>query len=256
MATLIFYCDLSSYGMIDIAGELSRYSDRKYDELNRKLVPGIDKSYGVRVPDLRKIAKLIAADDLEGFLNRGTEYFEEDMLKSILIKTVKMPPAERMGYLRAFVPTISNWAVCDTLCGVWSMNPHERNMVWDYCLELMESDSEYGMRFAVVMMMSNYIDDYHVMDILRLVAGHRHEGYYYKMAAAWCLSFCFVDYPEETEPFIFRMEPDVMGMTVRKICDSYRVDSDEKERLKGLRKEILTRKPKRTAERVATARRK
>lgn len=129
---------------LDLRSELMRLSDPKYDEFNRKLIPGIGKSYGVRVPHLRRLAKQIAAEDWQAFLATESTCFEEDMLKSILIPMVRMPATERLAYLRKFVPTIRNWAVCDTLCGKWKMNTTERLLVWDYCLEEIASGEEIG----------------------------------------------------------------------------------------------------------------
>lgn len=225
--------------MIDVRAEIEKRANPKNEAFLRKLVPNLGNAYGVKTSDIRIIAKMIIKDDWRSFLKTESYCIEHKSLKGLVINNASMSPDERMTYIREFVPNIDNWAVCDMFCTKRKMNPEEKTMLWNYCLEQFDSDSEFGMRFAAVMTMCNYLDDDHVDRILELVSSKKHDGYYYKMAVAWCLSFCYIKYPEKTEPFIFGLEKDVMTMAVRKICDSYRVDADDKERLKIKRKAML-----------------
>ena len=65
-----------------IKSRLKKLQDIKYREFNIKLIPGIDnmKMLGVRVPELRKIAREIKKTDYCGdFLKElPHEYFEEN----------------------------------------------------------------------------------------------------------------------------------------------------------------------------------
>lgn len=47
---------------------LQELADLKYQEFHSKLLPGIDNILGVRVPQLRNLAKEIAHGDWESFL--------------------------------------------------------------------------------------------------------------------------------------------------------------------------------------------
>lgn len=218
--------------MIDVLDIIKKNADEKYNEFNRKLVPGIGVSYGVRVPKLRNIAKLISESDWKTFLESECTCFEEHMLQGLVINEAFMTPEERMGYIREFIPTIDNWAVCDAFCVKRRMSREESNELWKVCTEEIESGEEFRMRFAVVMMMNNYLDKEHIDDILGYVTTKYHDGYYYKMGAAWCLSFCYVKFKDLTEPLIFGgLDPEIRDMTIRKICDSYRVKKKDKERL-------------------------
>ncbi len=227
--------------MIDVLELIKKNADSKYNEFNRKLVPGIGVSYGVRVPDLRKIACTISNDDWESFLNSEATCFEETMLKGLVINTADMKPDVRMTYIRKFVPTIDNWAVCDAFCIRRRIHKDEKQPLWEYCVEEMDSGQEFRMRFAVVMMMSNYLCKDHVDAILELTTTRKHDGYYYKMAVAWCLSMCYIEFPEKTENLIFeRLDQETLSMTVRKVCDSYRVKKRDKDRLKRKKEELNT----------------
>ena len=64
----------------------------------------------------------------------------------------------------------------------------------------------------------------------------RSDDYYYMMAKAWTLSVCFVKFPEITMDYLKRGTLDIttMRMTVRKICESYRVSPELKKEVRGL----------------------
>ncbi|MFA6804753.1 MAG: DNA alkylation repair protein [Candidatus Methanomethylophilaceae archaeon] len=233
--------------MIDVISELESLADPEYDAFNRKLNPGIGKTYGVRVPQLRALAKrIVKEDDWRSYLGTEPSCFEEQMLHGMIIVTTDIPMDERVGYIREFVPIIDTWAVCDISCGKWKIKKEEKEVLWDYCVEALDSDEEFVMRFAASTMIGNFLDDDHIKDVLELLTSHYNPGYYYRMGAAWCLSFCYIHYPELSEPYIFsdKLDTDIMSRTVSKICDSYRVEKEDKVRLKGLKKEILNRSPR------------
>jgi hypothetical protein len=48
---------------LDIKSELVRLADPKYRTFSSGLIPGADNMIGVRIPDLRDLAKRIAAGD-------------------------------------------------------------------------------------------------------------------------------------------------------------------------------------------------
>ncbi|MDR3205747.1 MAG: hypothetical protein LBT41_01405, partial [Candidatus Methanoplasma sp.] len=80
----------------------------------------------------------------------------------------------------------------------------------------------------------------HIDRVRSVLSAADHPGYYYRMGAAWALSFCFVKFPERTEPFLFadRPDKDVRSKAIQKICDSHRVDKAVKERLKLRKRQI------------------
>jgi len=54
-----------------------KYSDGKYKTFHASLVPDLNRFYGVRIPDLRKIAKEICKENTHEFLKKKlfTELF-------------------------------------------------------------------------------------------------------------------------------------------------------------------------------------
>jgi 3-methyladenine DNA glycosylase AlkD len=103
------------------------HADRgAYGKMIRVVVPGVEKTYGVRVPVLRKLAKgirtaykrdqaALKALALE-FWSRGSR--EHEILALVLLKYVKeLSPSERWALGLRFLPQVKHWEACDQLCG-------------------------------------------------------------------------------------------------------------------------------------------
>jgi len=218
--------------------------DTKYRDFHTRIANTPLEVNGVRVPILKKLAKEICKEDWRSFTNQDTLCFEHCLVKAVVIATAKMDGDERMELTRSFVPEIVDWAVCDTFCGSWKLPAkdiklHEK--LWDFCLEYLETGEEFPMRVGAVMMMDKFIDDNHIDDMLRLLTMERASpGYYWDMGCAWALSFCYIRYPEKTEKAIFSgtLSDVILGMTVGKVRDSFRVSKETKDSLKRRLKEF------------------
>mgnify|MGYP002519713311 CR=1 FL=1 len=79
---------------------------------------------GVHIPELKRLAKELsrsddAADLIVSFEAESTARnlcFEEKIVWGLLINALKVSEMQKYAYLRAFVPAMDNWAVCDTIC--------------------------------------------------------------------------------------------------------------------------------------------
>lgn len=99
----------------NIRKKLEASADLKYREFHSSLVPGADNILGVRIPQLRKMAKeIIKKEDWRTFIE-ATDiiYYEEVMLQGMVIGLAGMELEEQMKYVSCFIPRIDNWAVCD-----------------------------------------------------------------------------------------------------------------------------------------------
>ena len=103
--------------LIDARNELLALKDDSNAEFVRKLTPGIDDVLGARNPDMRDLAKRIAKDDWRSYIDSWEPvYFEDYMLRGMVIAYAKMDVHERLEEYRRFVPLIDNWSVCDSFC--------------------------------------------------------------------------------------------------------------------------------------------
>ena len=222
---------------MDYDKELMALKDEDNAVFAKSLIPGEHILIGARLPSMRELAKRIAKDDWRGYLEQWEpRYFEDCMLRGMVIGYVKVDLDERLELYREFIPLIDNWSVCDSFCNTWKPKASEKEKVWDFIVPYLHTGKEFEMRFAAVMMMDHFIDDGHIEKVISELDSVDNEGYYFRMGKAWALSVCFVKYPDLTMDYLENcdMDEETMRITVRKIRESYRVTKEMKERVKGL----------------------
>jgi len=208
-------------------------------EFGKKIIPGAEKFIGVRTATVRALAKEIAKTDWQSFLkNPYVEYQEEKALYAMVIGMAKMETEQYRYHMEQFVSIIDNWGTCDTACSSFKFAKKDRHWVWEKLQEYLRSGETYRIRFALVMMLSYFLEDAYIEDVLRISDEVQSEEYYVQMANAWLISMAYVKFPKETEAFLQKNSLDrfTQNKAIQKIRESYRVDAATKERLKQYRK--------------------
>lgn len=204
-----------------------------YQKFSSALLPNIDNVLGVRLPKLRKFAKNLLKEDYESFLNHACTYFEETMLQGMLIGLIKEHADIKLNRIKNFLPKINNWSICDSFCCGLKFTKDNQKRVWDFISPLTQSEKEYEVRFAVVMMLNYFVNEQYIDSVLEHLKNICHRGYYAKMAAAWALSICYVHFPKKTEKVLKSLQDnEIKTKAVRKICESLQVSKEEKIRVK------------------------
>lgn len=222
-----------------LIAQLESLADEKYSKFHSNLVPGVQeekKVLGISVPKLRAVAKELVknCDDIDGYLLYSTDrYYEELMLKGIVIGYVKCPWEKRLEYIKVFVPQISDWAVCDIFCG--GIKPQkERLTEFRAFIELyLHSDKEFEIRFAVVILLQKYINEDCIATTLQALKNIKDNRYYVQMAVAWALSVCYVKFPKATLE-LFKEKcllKEVQNKAIQKCRESRRVSNIDKNML-------------------------
>lgn len=222
---------MTSYGE-----EVRRLADPRLAGFNSGLIPGKGGILGVRIPDLRRLARRIAREDWRGFLEEVPGSHEEELLRGIVIGYAPVGTEERIALSDAYIPTIDNWAACDTFCASWRCPPGDEDLVWDYFSRLMDDGREYPMRVSLVARMSMFDDRGRMEALAEDIMSHDNRGYYYRMGAAWTASVVYTRFPDVAVGMLGsgRMEPWTRDRTIRKICESRRVTAEERAAIRAL----------------------
>lgn len=227
-----------------IKEQLLGLADAEYQRFATSLIPNINNVIGVRLPELRKLARTIAKGDWRTYLAQAeSDYFEEVMLQGMVLGYVKTDIDEILRYVADFIPKIDNWSVCDSFCTGLKFTLNNKERVWDYIVPYLLSDKEYEIRFAVVMMLNFFIEESYINRILSLLDKVTHEGYYVKMAVSWALSICYIKLPEHTMSYLLNNTLDdfTYNKALQKIIESYRVDQETKMMIRGMKRSIKKR---------------
>lgn len=222
-----------------IRDQIFQLADEEYRKFQSRLCPGTSNIVGVRIPLLRCLAKEIARGDWRSYLeNAESRYYEEAMLQGMVIGYADAETEERLVHVRAFVPKIDNWAVCDCFCSGLKFTKKNMDRVWEQLQLYVSSEKEFELRFGVVMLLNYYVESSYIERTLELLDGIEHEGYYVKMAVAWAVSICYVKFPEVTTAFLKnnRLDDFTFNKSLQKITESLRVDGETKMLIRSMKR--------------------
>lgn len=213
--------------------ELEKLSEEKFRIFNEKIVHTSNyKVIGVRMPDLKAIAKKHRADYKEIF-EMPYDSFEEIIIKGAALGFADVPLSEKAPYVIRYAGMIDNWAECDCFCSCIKVKKSEEDALRLLSGRLMKRKEEFVSRVGIVLMFSKFTDEPTVKKALDIYDVLPYGAYYRDMAVAWGLSVYCVKYPElitgylEHSPISIK----VKLMAAQKIRDSRRVSDDYKKRI-------------------------
>ena len=212
--------------------------DEKFRDFTSKLIPDVDKELiiGVRVPEIRRLAKALSADERKKFISElPHKYHEENLLHGAILQLIKNDIGEVISETEKFLPYIDNWAVCDMsqskLLGKYP------DMVFGKACEWAKSEKTYTVRFAIDVLLQFFLDENFKPEVFSLAESIVSEEYYINMALAWFWSFALIKRYDEAIPIIEskRLPAFVHNKAIQKARESYRISDERKEYLKTLK---------------------
>lgn len=215
-----------------IRASLEALADPTYKAFNAKLIPNVDPNtmIGIRVPVLRAVAKDLRGGDRavvdRFFADLPHKYFEENMLHAILLGNVCGSVGEAIDELTRFLPYADNWAVTDTIrIRALRRAGADARLMLNQLERWMQADATYTVRYAVVELMTNFLDSRFDAAHLRLVGGISSSEYYVNMARAWYFATALAKQWESALPVLQKhiLDPWTHNKTIQKACESYRV---------------------------------
>lgn len=223
--------------MTDIQKYLLSQADAKYRAFTLPLLPTVDEKtfIGVRLPIIKKYVKDIDGKELKEFLDSlPHQYHEENILYAFILSNMK-DYDEFIKYIDAFLPYVSNWSVCDTICNRHLYKHLDKliNEIYSW----LKSKEIYRVRYAVKCLMNYYLGDEFKEEHLRKVEEVKLDDYYVKMMIAWYLA---TGLAKNYDQFIkaieeHRFDTFTHNKAIQKAVESYRVSDEHKTYLKTLK---------------------
>ena len=206
--------------------ELEALSDEKYRIFNEKIVH--TSSYrviGVRMPDIKAIAKRYKADWKEVFA-LPYDSFEEIMVKGAALGFADADLSEKEPYIIGYAEMIDNWAECDCFCSCLKVRKSEEARLFALAQNLMHRKEEFVSRVGIVLMFSKFKDEVSMKKALAIYDALPCGEYYRDMAVAWGISVYCVYYPQDITAYLESSPIDmrIKKMAAQKIRDSLRIE--------------------------------
>lgn len=230
---------MRTYDNTWIKQQLEQLREPEYQAFTSKLLPGVDNILGVRLPELRKLAKKLSKDNWQEYLEQAQDdSMEEIMLQGMTLGYARGDLQEKESFLRSFIPKIDNWSVCDSCCATIKLAKEQPKEMWRFLQQYLHSEKEFEIRFALVQLLNYYVNQEYLLQVLKEIDCISNKAYYVQMAQAWAVSICYRDFPKETEPFLKQNHLDdfTHNKALQKIVESLKVSKEEKEYIRSLKR--------------------
>jgi hypothetical protein cdivTM_08458 len=174
--------------------------NESYAAFNQRIVNTKMQVIGVRVPDLRRLARELALDmsaaDISELLTAQNESFDYVLLCGLLITHARLDDQTAIDLTKQYLPLVDSWAHIDIF--VEKKRRFAGEIWWDFTLECLQSKAEFTVRYGVVSLMTNFLDEAQVDRVFAALRNVKHDGYYVKMALAWLYATAAVNFFEKT----------------------------------------------------------
>ena len=174
--------------------------NESYAAFNQRIVNTKMPVIGVRVPDLRRLARELAPDmsaaDISKLLTVQNKSFDYVLLCGLLITHARLDDQTAIDLVKQYLPHVDSWAHIDIF--VEKKRRFAGEMWQDFALECLRSEAEFTVRYGVVSLMTNFLDEVHIDQVFAALRGIKHDGYYVKMALAWLYATAAVNFFELT----------------------------------------------------------
>lgn len=223
--------------MEEVVSFLLANKDEGYRVFTLPLIPNVDEKtfIGVRLPLIKKYAKTLDEKTKAAFLmDLPHTYHEENLLHAFILSDMK-DFASFIKEVDAFLPFVSNWSVCDTICNK-HLNKHKEELL-PIIYKWLKSSQIYRVRYAVKCLMNYYLGDDFREEHLDKVAEVNIDDYYVQMMIAWYLA---TGLAKNYEAFVKRIEEkrfnaSIHNKAIQKAVESFRVSDEHKAYLKTLK---------------------
>ena len=211
---------------------LFEISDKKFAQFSKSLSNSDYISIGVKNPVLRKLIKE-HKDDQESKLSdfHLGKYLEVDFiyfgLALLRCKTLN----EQLIFLEENIKKAKSWAVTDSIQTYLKKSNFDEFL--QFYKKLYKSKHIFDRRFCYIFGLKHWKNP-RILEIFPLLTTD--EEYMVMMAEAWLLATVAIDYPNQVFEFLKQTKDITLKRkTISKMCDSFRISKETKERFKSLR---------------------
>ncbi len=200
--------------------------EQEYSKLKDEKTATIDKFCKQLIKDQVDVSFL-----RDEFLKSGKYFY---VYQQVSIKERKTLD-EKFAFIESTFDLMNDWYHTD---GIMKFLGNELDFDYAYekAVKYVNHDLPYARRLGYVIFIPRLTrDKNHIDDLIKLLKNDDH--YHVIMGQAWLISFLAMCDPDKTYNYLENcdLKYNIVGKAIQKICDSYVISDEDKERFKSLR---------------------
>ena len=210
------------------------------DEIKQELNKIKRTKFGISIPELRKFAKKIAKDNYKKFLdNNDFSSFELKLLHTFVLGYANDDINILISYFKDFIPYVNDWAVNDSFCQSFKVARKYPDLFWNFLMQYKDSKKEFESRIVSVCLLSHYLDDKYIDDVIKILDELNTDDYYSQMGVAWAIATIMGKYPNKCLQYLTsekcHLDKKTYSKSLQKIRESFRVSNEMKKLIKDIK---------------------
>jgi 3-methyladenine DNA glycosylase AlkD len=220
--------------------ELFKIQEIGLIEFTKSLIPGLkEEVIGCRTPEIKNLVrKLIKCNEYESFLKTlPHKYHEENLLHGFILARIKVSQKELFDLVNEFLPYVNNWSVCDSMVKRSKVFTSDLDKLFIEVKNWLNSKEVYHIRFGIITMMSYFLNDEYIDEVISLASSIQTDEYYINMALSWLYATALINYYDLIIKLLVERKLNIFvhNKTIQKANESYRINESIKEYLKTLK---------------------
>lgn len=217
-----------------IISKLNSLKEPSYKEFSKKIIHTNLEILGIKMANLRNLAKQIAkSDDVLDFINSDKDQiYEMVMLEGLVISYANLEFKTKINLYNNYIQKADNWALIDSI----KFKQIDDEIMLENIKIWLKSEDEFIIRAGLVNLIYYFIN----LENLDFIFSLKFEDnkYYAMMAHAWLLAECMTKFPSQTLKFMKRSKLDkkTHNKAISKMIDSFKISTENKKSLKYLKK--------------------
>lgn len=207
---------------------------------DKKLISTKFEILGLKLPNLRSLAKTLVKDGDENLILSNTNFcfYEQILVYGFTLSQIKINELERVEKIKSYISCFDNWSVVDSFCASLKSVCKHKELYLNLIKSCLKNQNDFVVRFGIVLLMDYFLDEKDLNNILMLAKSAQKSSYYVEMALAWLYSVSVAKNFEKTAEFLKNNKENlslfVKQKTISKCNDSFRVEKSQKQMIKQI----------------------
>ena len=223
----------------ELLNDIEKLKNPKLSEFSKNILNTSIEVKGIYSKDIKTLIKKYKDININVF--ELDKFYELNFLYFAIGLQQKKALKEQVDFVFENKEHLLSWGITDSTYQYFKVSVFEKTLP---TIKLFISQKEEFLIRYGYLLLFKFLKDTTIYDTIFGLFKNS-DFFYVKMAEAWVLSYLYIYDSKKTYDYLFSSDIsfDIKNMAIRKILDSYRVNKEEKEKVKALRT-ILNEKKK------------